>query len=278
MIERKMHLVKDKKQLLEYLHNGSWYHTIKFSDSLKSNGVYDVEKYLPLYGFPEDLTGKKVLDVGCADGFFAFEFEKRNASSILAVDTNKFDGRVAIDPSPSKREEYTRKYENFFVQNNKFLKLAQNLGLKKVHHILIAKKLLNSKVKYKDCSIYNLEKLNEKFDFIFCGDLVEHLKNPIEAMEQLRKACKDTCIISLSSSMELPRVLSWINVIPKLKDRLITYHGDSGGTFFHFHPETFKKLLLACGFRDVKIYSKFNMINKKYGVNVPHVIYHCKID
>lgn len=155
--------------------------------------------------------------------------------------------------------------------------MAHKLGIDNVHHILILKKLFNSNIEYKNLSIYNLEKLDKKFDLVFCGDLIEHLKNPIEAVEQLKNICKDTCIIALSNSFELPKLFRWVNAIPNLKNKLLTYHGDSGGTFFHFHPQTFKKLLLACGFREVKIYSKFNMMHEKYRYKIPHVIYHCKV-
>lgn len=271
--------IKNKQLIVDYLHKASWYHSIRFSEKLKSFGTFDHEEHLPNYGFPDSLEGKAVLDVGCADGFFAFEFEKRKALTVLAVDTNKFDGQVAISPSVSRTEKYEKKYEKYYLQNRRFIKLAQELSLEKVHHILIAKKLLNSNIEYKDMSIYDLEKLNKKFDFVFCGDLIEHLRNPIEAVEQLRKVCNDTCIISLSNPMiELPEVPNWINLITisGLKNRLLTYHGDSGGTFFHFHPETFKQLLLDCGFKKAKIYSKFNLLNKKYGYKSPRIIYHCK--
>jgi len=266
----------NKEELLDYSNNAFWYHTIKISDEVKTLGVFDHEEYLLRYGFPESLEGKTVLDVGCADGFFAFEFEKRGAQSVLAVDTNKFDGQVAISPSSSKEELYKEKYKKVYLQNSKFIELAQKLGLNKVHHILILKKLLNSNIEYKNLSIYDLKKLNKKFDLVFCGSLIQHLKNPIEAVEQLRNVCRDACIIE-NNVFELPKLFYWINIIPNLKNRLLTYYGDSGGTFFHFHPETFRKLLLACGFKKVNIYSRFKMMNKKYKYKTSHVIYHCKV-
>lgn len=38
------------------------------------------------FGMPDDLTDKAILDVGCADGFFSFEAEKRNAKTVVAID------------------------------------------------------------------------------------------------------------------------------------------------------------------------------------------------
>jgi tRNA (mo5U34)-methyltransferase len=43
------------------------------------------------FGIPADLSGKRVLDVGCADGFFSFLAEQRGAE-VIAID---------CDPRPS---------------------------------------------------------------------------------------------------------------------------------------------------------------------------------
>ena len=42
---------------------------------------------LPYYGLPGDLTGARVLDIGCAEGFFSFEAERRGAREVVAIDS-----------------------------------------------------------------------------------------------------------------------------------------------------------------------------------------------
>ncbi|HEY1737132.1 MAG TPA: hypothetical protein VGI86_00390, partial [Acidimicrobiia bacterium] len=54
-----------------------WYHTIEFPDGLVTQGRYDHRELLTHYGFPSDLNGERVLDVGSGDGFWAFELERR---------------------------------------------------------------------------------------------------------------------------------------------------------------------------------------------------------
>src|SRR5258708_4233384 len=56
-----------------------WYHTVDLGDGLVTPGSYDYRDALPRFGFPEDMRGMSVLDVGSATGFFAFEFERRGA-------------------------------------------------------------------------------------------------------------------------------------------------------------------------------------------------------
>jgi tRNA (mo5U34)-methyltransferase len=65
-----------------------WFHKMEVLPGLFSPGWSDaaVEK-LPHYGLPQDLTGKRVLDIGCAEGFFSFEAEKRGAREVIAIDS-----------------------------------------------------------------------------------------------------------------------------------------------------------------------------------------------
>ena len=54
-----------------------WYHTVDLGDGIITPGVYDYRKELEHFHFPDVMSGMRVLDVGSATGFFAFEFEKR---------------------------------------------------------------------------------------------------------------------------------------------------------------------------------------------------------
>ncbi len=65
----------------------AWYQRIPLGDDLATPGedTYTLKK-LPLLELPEDLSGRSVLDIGCGEGFFAFEAERRGAAPVLAVD------------------------------------------------------------------------------------------------------------------------------------------------------------------------------------------------
>jgi tRNA (mo5U34)-methyltransferase len=65
----------------------AWYQRIPLGDGSHTPGedTY-TESKLPLLRLPEDLTGKSVLDIGCGEGFFSFEAERRGAGRILSID------------------------------------------------------------------------------------------------------------------------------------------------------------------------------------------------
>jgi len=65
-----------------------WYHSFEFPDGTSIDG------YMPLaiqkarwarFPLPEDLRGKRVLDIGAWDGWFSFEAERRGAD-VIAID------------------------------------------------------------------------------------------------------------------------------------------------------------------------------------------------
>ncbi len=146
-----------------------WYHTIELPDGTATPGEYDHQRYLHHYGFPRNLEGQRVLDVGPADGFFSFEFERRGASEVVAVE---------IDP-----EEHKRRFPN------------REGG----HHdrMLMLRDLLSSEVKIHYGDIYDLADSDlGLFDLVFCGDVLLHLSNPVRALVNLRSVTRGTTVIA----------------------------------------------------------------------------------
>jgi hypothetical protein len=48
------------------LENYYWYHTVELGNGLVTPGDYDFRDQINSFGFPEDLRGKRVLDIGSA--------------------------------------------------------------------------------------------------------------------------------------------------------------------------------------------------------------------
>ena len=65
-----------------------WYHRIQVAPGVTTPGVHDSPAalaQLDALGLPTNCRGLRVLDVGCRDGFFAFEMERRGGT-VLALD------------------------------------------------------------------------------------------------------------------------------------------------------------------------------------------------
>jgi tRNA (mo5U34)-methyltransferase len=64
-----------------------WFHQIDLGDGVVTPGWSNPARdKLPLFGLPDDMTGMRVLDVGCAEGFFSFEAERRGAAEVVSLD------------------------------------------------------------------------------------------------------------------------------------------------------------------------------------------------
>src|SRR6478735_9319868 len=64
----------------------SWYHSLELAPGVVTPGFFDTRPTVAKVPLPADLTGKRCLDVGTWDGFWAFEMERRGAASVTAID------------------------------------------------------------------------------------------------------------------------------------------------------------------------------------------------
>jgi tRNA (mo5U34)-methyltransferase len=81
------------QRLADRVHSRFRYHSIELPDGSILPGLQPIEHLrwrLDLFGLPEDLRGKRVLDVGAWDGWFSFECERRGAE-VVAVDCIPLD-------------------------------------------------------------------------------------------------------------------------------------------------------------------------------------------
>jgi tRNA (mo5U34)-methyltransferase len=66
----------------------NWYHRIEVAPGVVTPGIHDSASeltHLDQLGLPKDCSSMRALDIGCRDGFFAFELERRGAS-VVAID------------------------------------------------------------------------------------------------------------------------------------------------------------------------------------------------
>jgi len=249
---------KDIKNIFE---NGEWYHSVLFN-TYKSKGTFDYTKLAQELNFP-NMKGKNILDVGCSDGFFSMFFLKDlNADFVEGVDFNKYDGSVAFEVLNSYEEQYMKKYKD----HNDYTVLKESyssLGLRNSNKFLLLQKIFDLNMKFSNGSIYDLSKFPE-YDLTFCGSLLEHLRDPITAIEQLFLKTKEMCIIDVSNTFK--------NRFFNINKPYIKYTG-SGGNFYHYSNKAIKSMMLNIGFEKVEIQKEYRIKIEKYNYKIPHTIF-----
>jgi tRNA (mo5U34)-methyltransferase len=85
-----------------------WYHSIELPDGRIIPGLQSIEQLrtrIAQYPVPEDLRGKRVLDIGAWDGWFSFEMERRGAT-VVAVDSIRQDKFLEAKRLLNSKAEY----------------------------------------------------------------------------------------------------------------------------------------------------------------------------
>ncbi len=152
-----------------------WYHTHELGDGVVTPGMFDHRGVVDRYMIPADLSGRRCLDVGTMDGFWAFEMERRGAAEVVAADLAAPD---ELDWPPRWREQVTTELDE--TKAARFELVHQALG---------------SRVQRVERSVYDLGPDMGTFDVIFCGDLLVHLKDPITALQRIHGVCGGSAII-----------------------------------------------------------------------------------
>ena len=80
-----------------------WYHSLELPGGHVIPGLQTLDQLrtrIARFPIPQDLTGKRVLDIGAWDGWFSFEMERRGAS-VVALDSTRqetfFEARRLLD-------------------------------------------------------------------------------------------------------------------------------------------------------------------------------------
>lgn len=156
------HFLKDGNEILlsegdlKLVNNLRWWHSIPFSSSFESKGYYSPVEFAERFQIAKpDYRGKRVLDIGCVDGFYSFYAEACGAEYVLAIDD-----------------------------------LTQNLhGVETLH---LAKEILGStRVNFLDLNLYELDsKYLGHFDIVMMFGVLYHLVHPMLGLEKAASMCK----------------------------------------------------------------------------------------
>lgn len=137
---------------------GHWFHSIELEPGLWTNGIKTKEQMnleLVEWGFPADLTGKTVLDIGCADGGWSVAALRRGAKSVLAIDEQMTTGMRHLQEAKAFPQIEFRQINLF---SNEFLALP-------------------------------------KFDFIIFAGILYHIQDMLEALKRVRSRANGQVLV-----------------------------------------------------------------------------------
>jgi len=141
-----------------------WWHEIEVAPGIVTPGDDSNRSKLPILdalGLPADLRGKRVLDIGCSDGFFTFEAERRGA------------GVVSIDFVP---ETYTG-----FATARKILGSKAEYRMDNVYNLA--------------------PETYGTFDIVLFLGVLYHLRKPLAALDTIRSVMREGATLFVGTMM-----------------------------------------------------------------------------
>lgn len=237
----------EAQALLDQVQTTEWYHSIDLGHGVVTPGFFDHRPLVHKYHLPDDLSGKRALDVATYNGFWALEFEKRHAAEVVGVDVECMD---QVDLAPAVRARMSE----------------QELRKKTGTGFEIVRRALGSQVRREILSVYDLapERLG-MFDLVFCGDLLLHLTNPIRALQRIRSVCSGHALLAELYDPNLDRCGPY---------KLMNYHGGvEDFVWWTFGLTTLEQMIRDAGFRRVELLESFVLIPTGMKTAPPHAVF-----
>ncbi len=208
----------------EQIRSVDWYHCLDLGNGRVTPGSFDHRALLEHYQLPADMRGMRALDVATFDGFWAFEFEKRGASDVVAVDLSTVR---ELDLPPAVRAGMSEE------------QLAGRIG----RGFEIAHRALGSKVRRVETSVHDLDPVAlGQFDFVHSGNFLLHLKNPAGALQSIARMGRPGGQALIVDTFH-----------PQVPDEFVLYAGGQHRcVWWHFSLGALERMVRDSGFRKVE--------------------------
>ncbi len=159
----------DKAELVKAIDSlPYWYHKIELIEGIVTPGWAPINQ--DAYKIPQDLSGKRVLDIGAWDGFWTFEALKRGAKEVVAIDDfSDFLGTL--------QKGDRRAWDTFDL-------CRSVLGYS------------GDSCKRTEMSVYDIsENKLGRFDCVFFFGTIYHLRYPLLALDLISSLCEEEIFV-----------------------------------------------------------------------------------
>ena len=215
-----------------------WYHTTELPGLGLQMGHWDLRNDVDRYLGNVDFRGKRVIDVGTASGYLAFEMEKRGAE-VIAFDRLMTDGSddAGLVPFHDYVERFGETIDDTVKKHFEMQRRMQN-------SFWLAHRLRNSKVKYYCANAYdNIRDIGE-VDYVFYGCVLLHLRDPLLALSRFAPLAREKLIITEMHENIGPYGEGTVMFLrPNIKEPQNT------GTWWYMTPALLERYLEILGFR-----------------------------
>lgn len=213
-----------------------WYHTIDLAPGVTTPGWFDLRHVVDRLPWP-DLTGKRCLDIGTFDGFYAFEMERRGAAEVVAIDV---EDHLLWDWPPDYRGADLARDPGFS-------------GPPKGAGFRLVRELTGSRVDWRPLNVYDLDPATiGSFDVVVLGSLLLHLRDPIRALEAVRSVTSGHLLSADQIQLDLT-----------LQDRnrpLFTLNGSGADCqWFNYNAAGHERMIFAAGFEILERTQPFSL-------------------
>jgi len=165
-----------------------FYHSIDLPEGESIGGAWDIRGRFSQYIGGCDLRGRTVFDVGTAGGFLSFSSELEGAAAVTALEVPSLFNQTRV---PFAGREYVLNKREWALKNDSGLERAKN-GFWYCWH------KLNSSVRVCYNTLDDLYSVDERFDVVLAGALLEHLGDPVSAIGAICRLARETAIIAFT--------------------------------------------------------------------------------
>jgi tRNA (mo5U34)-methyltransferase len=217
-----------------------WYHSYYFDNGLCVRGDYDIGRDVEDYCFPDDLAGMAVLDVGTGSGWFATYLEQRGAK------VTTVDARGYCDFDIFGRDDYPDVTRDKPTPD-------RIVNGKPVYHspvsggFWVMKEILGLKAEYVNARIYDLRPElfgGRKFDLVFLGSVLMHLRDPIGGLMAAHRVCRGRLLATSYMIEDAPDATPFMQMRPGAAD---------GVSWWVPNRPCLVEWLRAAGFQDIDL-------------------------
>ncbi|MFC1878504.1 class I SAM-dependent methyltransferase [Chloroflexota bacterium] len=234
-----------------------FYHTIDLPEYGTQQGLFDLRSGAQAYLGHVPVSGKRVLEVGTANGFLCFHMEQQGAE-VVAYDLS--DG-TEWDIVP-------------YANADTFAKLAERADIigKLNNAFWLAHRLYQSQARVVYGTIYTIPETIGAVDIVTFGAILLHVRDPFLALQNALKMTRETVIITelipvwqrfLLRYLPIRKPVfammrSWHTLATRLWQPKLAFlpnyrRGDPYETWWQLSPQILQAFLGVLGFEDTQI-------------------------